>query len=298
MVRANSTEESMGDTVEDVSQHHSSILDNTFQCELGFVPTFQSREDEKREQNRVRMGKYRLRLKTDAEQHFQTYGLCRTEPCNCPQHKYQGNLLKDKTSKKASRDAKKAEMIAHLEENGECTANDGTSEPCNCPQHRVQGILVKDKTNKRARRDAKKAEMIAEIEEIAVVAGNPRDTGRSLEYFYSDEELKQMDETIAFGPLQTDAELYKKIAPKLSFDNLTVRCCGVCDCGSKCNEMAYEEITEEFIKVRCCVLMKPVGVHSYDFLIISSFFSHRNSEGDFRSHRKPNFMRILSINIV
>jgi hypothetical protein len=213
--------------------------------------------------------------------------------------------LKDKTKKKASRDARKAEMIAHLKENGECMVTDrrcicpqhvynesqknavedvsnfratskqkakvhlkesgkcmDESGTCGCPQHKQANFEAAEKERKKlhARITKKKATddqdelKDPEIEEIGdVVAGNPRDTGRSLEYFYSDEELKQMDETFAFGPLQTDAELYKKIAPKLSFDNLTVRCCGVCDCGSKCNDMAYEEITENFIKVRCCV---------------------------------------------
>ena len=142
MVRANSTEESiisqnkecMGDAVEDVSQHHSSILDDTFQCELGCVSTSLSREDEKREKNRVRMEKYRLKLRTDAEQHFQTHGLCTTTgSCFCPQHRRQGILVKDKTQKKAARDTKKAAMEAHLEANGVCMVDDDAR--CDCPQH-------------------------------------------------------------------------------------------------------------------------------------------------------------------
>ena len=77
----------------------------------------------------------------------------------------------------------------------------------------------------------------------------PQDKPRNVELFYSDEELRHMDENFIFGPVLTEQELYKRLAPKLSFENLTVRCCAVCDCGTKCNQLSYEEISEPLIEV-------------------------------------------------
>ena len=73
---------------------------------------------------------------------------------------------------------------------------------------------------------------------------------KSLEDFYSVEELQLIDDNLEFGPRRTEEELYKAIAPKLSFDALTNRCCAICDCDYERKNIFYEEIVPHFIEVR------------------------------------------------
>jgi len=73
---------------------------------------------------------------------------------------------------------------------------------------------------------------------------------KTVEDFYSTEELKFIDDNLEFGPRRTEEELYKAIAPKLSFDALTTRCCAICDCDHERKNIFYEEVVPHFIEVR------------------------------------------------
>ena len=73
---------------------------------------------------------------------------------------------------------------------------------------------------------------------------------KTVEDFYSAEELKFIDDNLEFGPRRTEEELYKAIAPKLSFDALTTRCCAICDCDHERKNIFYEEVVPHFIEVR------------------------------------------------
>jgi hypothetical protein len=148
--------------------------------------------------------------------------------CNCEQHKYERKIYRQ------------AE-IRRLNEDGQEEFNPFDSSSYRSENSAIPALFAESSSST----DADKIDSKKQDNEES----KRREAARDIEKCYSDQELKEIDDTLAFGPLQTDSELYAKIAPKLSFDNLTVRCCAICDCDTKCNDLAYEEITGKFIQV-------------------------------------------------
>jgi hypothetical protein len=219
-------------------------------------------------------------LKFEHDEDLKLRGVCYDDvsDCQCAQHIWKALLVFDRDAKREHKEALNSLSDSHIELHGICKILEG----CVCPQHMLKKWKAYEarknsESNNRyfncqeepklcnCEYHVEKRRYNQEYYEATTVApqrGQQQESKyispnhkkmqvnqKSRDHVYTKEELKEIDKSFEFEPRRTEEELYTSIAPKLSFEALTNRCCAICDCDHKRSEILYEPLEEGFIEV-------------------------------------------------
>ncbi|KAI9325027.1 hypothetical protein BDR26DRAFT_963681 [Obelidium mucronatum] len=100
---------------------------------------------------------------------------------------------------------------------------------------------------------------------------NARLMEERLKHVYSEEELADMDASLAFGLKSSQEEIYTKCADQLSLNAMTKHCCVVCDCNYAKSELVYRSAAAENMNFRRVLHVDKSIRDALDPLLVSQY---------------------------